>query len=278
MMPITNALRLDIQRFLAEDLGTGDLTRAAYQDRTVCGNLLVKQPGTLAGQDIPATVFGRLTDTVSYQPQVPDGTAVRAGTVIGKLQGPASALLAGERVCLNLMQRMSGIATATRAAVDALNDSQIGILDTRKTAPGLRTFDKYAVQCGGGINHRMGLYDAVMLKDNHWQLMGDLPTAICRLNHAVGPTKVIEVEVETHAQLQAAVACQVDMILIDNQLPDTVRRWRQEVPATITVEASGGITPATLPTYAGTGVDFISLGYLTNSVQALDISLELTLN
>ena len=267
-----------LQRFLAEDVGTGDLSAAAFNDRAVTGDFIVKQAGVVSGQLIPQVLYGLLAGDVQYQPVHRDGEVVQAGTVIGHVSGSAAAILAGERVSLNLMQRMSGIATATHTAVDALNDSQISLLDTRKTAPGLRLFDKYAVQCGGGINHRMGLYDAVMLKDNHWQLITDLPTAICRLTHAIGPTKTIEVEVENVAELQAAIACQVDMILIDNQLPETVRLWCQRIPDTIKVEASGGITLATLPTYANTGVDFISLGYLTNSVHALDISLELTLD
>lgn len=272
-----NRLLPQLRAFLAEDLGTGDISVAAYQDRPVTGELIAKQTGVLAGQALPGALFSLLDPTVSYRPLRTDGDLVQAGTVIGHLSGPASALLAGERTLLNLMQRMSGIATATHQAVATLNDPQISILDTRKTVPGLRVFDKYAVQCGGGLNHRMGLYDTVMLKDNHWQLMADLPSAIRHLHHAIGPTKLIEVEVETPDQLAAAIACQVDMILIDNQRPTTVKAWRQRIPASIKVEASGDITPATLPTYAHTGVDFLSLGYLTNSVQALDLSLELTL-
>lgn len=275
----TSTLTPALQAFLDEDLGTtGDLSASAFQDRHVIGRIIAKQAGILAGQAIPAALYALIDPTVTYLPTFLDGDLVQSGTVIGHLSGPATALLAGERTLLNLLQRMSGIATATHAAVDALNNPQIDILDTRKTAPGLRLFDKYAVQCGGGLNHRMGLYDAVMLKDNHWRLIADLPTALRRLRHTVGPTKLIEVEVETREQLQAAVDCQVDMILIDNQLPETVRHWRSLIPATIKVEASGGITPTTLPTYAHTGVDFISLGYLTNSVQALDLSLELSLD
>ncbi|GEO74737.1 nicotinate-nucleotide pyrophosphorylase [Levilactobacillus namurensis DSM 19117] len=275
----TNTLRPALRAFLQEDLGaTGDASRAAYVDRPITARIIAKQAGVLAGQTLPPVLMALLDPAVTYRPVVSDGDLVTPGTVVGHLSGSASVLLAGERTLLNLMQRMSGIATATHAAVDALNDPQIGILDTRKTAPGLRLFDKYAVQCGGGVNHRMGLYDAVMLKDNHWRLMTDLPTALCRLTHAVGPTKRIEVEVETPAELAVAIACRVEMILIDNQSPDTVRRWCAQIPSDLrrqmTIEASGGIVPATLPTYARTGVDYLSLGYLTNSVQALDLSLE----
>ncbi|CAJ1229835.1 nicotinate-nucleotide diphosphorylase (carboxylating) [Levilactobacillus zymae] len=262
--------------FLEEDLATGDLSTSALPPQMVHGDFTAKRAGILVGQCIPAAVYQLLSSQATYTPTVPDGTLVSAGTVVGHATGPATTLLAGERVVLNLMQRMSGIATATHLAVDALNDPSIGILDTRKTAPGLRLFDKYAVQCGGGLNHRMGLYDAVMLKDNHLRLITDLPATVQRLRQLIGPTKLIEVEVETLDQLQLAITSHVDMIMFDNQSPTTVREWRQLVPPTIQVEASGGITPAKLPSYAGTGIDFISLGYLTNSVQALDISFNLT--
>lgn len=173
------------------------------------------------------------------------------------------------------MQRLSGIATATHLAVHTLADPNIAILDTRKTMPGLREFDKYAVRCGGGVNHRMGLDDAVMLKDNHWAMINDLPTTVARLRRQIGPTKVIEVEVETVAELQAAVASRVDIIMFDNQTPAVVKQWRTLVPPTIRVEVSGGITPATLASYAHTGVDYISLGYLTHSVTALNLAFDL---
>lgn len=262
--------------FLAEDLGTGDLSTLGLPPKVVHGTFTAKHAGILAGQCIPTAIYALLGTQSTYTPLIPDGTLITAGTCIGRATGPATELLAGERVSLNLMQRMSGIATATHLAVTALNDPTIQILDTRKTAPGLRLFDKYAVQCGGGVNHRMGLYDAVMLKDNHWHLISDLPTAVQRLRHLIGPTKTIEVEVTSLAQLKAAIASQVDLIMFDNQSVKTAQRWRQLVPPTIGVEVSGGITPAKLAAYAGSGIDFISLGYLTNSVQALDISFNLT--
>lgn len=268
---LTKALTL----FLAEDLGTGDLSTLGLPPQIVHGEFTAKHAGILAGQCIPTAVYKLLGNQSTYTPLVPDGTLITAGTTIGRATGPATELLAGERVSLNLMQRMSGIATATHLAVTTLNDSAIQILDTRKTAPGLRLFDKYAVQCGGGVNHRMGLYDAVMLKDNHWHLIADLPTAVQRLRRLIGPTKTIEVEVTTLAQLKSAIKSQVDLIMFDNQSAQTARQWRRLVPSTISVEVSGGITPAKLPAYAGSGVDFISLGYLTNSVQALDISFNL---
>ncbi|QMU08480.1 carboxylating nicotinate-nucleotide diphosphorylase [Levilactobacillus suantsaii] len=269
---LTDALK----GFLEEDLATGDLSTSALPPQLVHGDFVVKHAGVIVGQCLPDAVYQLLGPKCHYTPTVPDGTLVPQGTVIGQASGPVADLLAGERTILNLMQRMSGIATATHLAVTTLNDPSIGILDTRKTAPGLRLFDKYAVQCGGGINHRMGLYDAVMLKDNHWHLITDFPATVRRLRQLCGPTKTIEVEVATRDQLQAAIASQVDMIMIDNQTPATARAWRKIIPTSIKVEVSGGITPTKLPAYAGSGIDFISLGYLTNSVQALDIAFNLT--
>lgn len=264
-----------LRQFLNEDLKTGDLSAPVIPNTRVDGHFILKQPAVVSGVELPAMFYSLLGDQVTYKPLISDGTAADAGTILGRVSGNARDLLAAERVTLNLMQRMCGIASATAQAVSALNNSRVGILDTRKTAPGLRLFDKYAVICGGGVNHRLGLYDAVMLKDNHWQLMGSLKEAVATLRQTAGPTKIIEVEVETEDELHAAIENNVDMILIDNQPPATVKAWRQQIPQRIVVEASGGIQLENLAEYGQTGVDFISLGYLTNSVQAKDISFEL---
>lgn len=264
-----------ITSFLAEDLGRGDVSTLTLPNRRVTGEIVAREAGIIAGQVLPAVVLQTVSDDSHYEQVIADGAWVQAGTVIGRVTAPVVDLLAGERVLLNLMQRMGGIATATHAAIETLNDPSIAVLDTRKTLPGLRQFDKAAVVIGGGQNHRFGLDDAVMIKDNHWALIKDLPTTIQQLRRQTGPTKLIEVEVETESQLLAAVASQVDMILIDNQTPTTVQAWRQLIPAPIKVEVSGGITPATLAQYAHTGVDYISLGYLTHSVRALDLALEI---
>jgi len=268
-------LQVDIERFLAEDIGRGDLSTLTLPDRIVTAEIVAKQAGVLAGQDLPPVIYQTFGVQVTYEKCVADGAWVTAGTVVGRVTTNIVALLAGERVMLNLMQRMSGIATATHAAIEALNDPRIAILDTRKTLPGLRQFDKAAVVMGGGQNHRFGLDDAVMLKDNHWALITDLPATVRALRRQIGPTKIIEVEVENLAQLHAAVASRVDMIMIDNQAPTTVRAWRRLIPTCIKVEASGGITLVTLAGYAHTGVDYLSLGYLTHSVTALDLALEI---
>ena len=260
--------------FLAEDLGTGDLTSPVLPERLIKGSFLVKQAGVVAGQAIPAAVY-QLLGSAQYTPLVADGTQVSAGTIIGSVVGPAQEILIAERLILNLMQRMSGIATATAQAVQTLDDPQIKILDTRKTAPGLRIFDKQAVVAGGGFNHRMGLYDLAMFKDNHWKLLDDLVASVHEVRKLAGPTKLVEVEVESHHELTRAIEADADIIMIDNQTLATVKLWCQEVPDHIKVEVSGGITPTTLADYQNSGVDFISLGYLTNAVQNLDISFNL---
>lgn len=264
-----------LMNFLQEDIGAGDLSVVSLPNPIVSGYFVAKSNGILAGQFLPSTIYQLLSDKVEYTPLLTDGTRLNSGDVFGKVSGPAHTLLTAERLILNLMQRMSGIATATSHAIDTLNDSSIGILDTRKTAPGLRYFDKIAVHTGGGINHRMGLYDSVMIKDNHWKLINDLPTTVRQIRTEIGPTKTIEVEVETLAELQLAVESRVDIIMFDNQTPATVSEWKQSVPDSIKIEVSGGITLDNLATYAHCGANFISLGYLTNHVIPLDLSFEL---
>ncbi|WP_390410633.1 carboxylating nicotinate-nucleotide diphosphorylase [Lacticaseibacillus jixiensis] len=275
-MPLSyERVAAQLQNFLDEDLFTGDLTAALTAGKPASGTYLAKGNGVFAGGQIPGFLYRLLDDQVTYEPLVEDGTAVTAGTTVAKVTGDMATLLAAERLSLNLMQRMSGIATATAEAVAALADDSIQLLDTRKTAPGLRVFDKYAVRCGGGVNHRFGLYDSAMLKDNHWRAVGDMQTAITMLRRELGPTKTIEVECETEAELDAAIAAKVDIIMFDNQTPETVRQWQAKVPATIKTEVSGGITLDNIHDYAGCGATSLSLGYLTNSVKNLDISFNL---
>ncbi|ANZ60386.1 hypothetical protein AYR62_15445 [Secundilactobacillus paracollinoides] len=275
-MPLNvNAVLPLLRGFIREDLGTGDLTASLLEGRPATGRYNLKTAGTVAGQQLPGLLYHLLGDDAAYTPEVQDGETVAAGTVLGTATGNMATILAAERLSLNLMQRMSGIATTTRTAVQTLADDHTQILDTRKTAPGLRVFDKYAVRCGGGLNHRMGLYDLAMLKDNHWHAVGSLTAAVQQLRTVLGPAKKIEVEVETDTELQAAIDAQVDIIMFDNQRPDVVRAWQPRVPAEIQTEISGGITLETLPDYAGTGADFLSLGFLTNRVVNLDIGFDL---
>lgn len=262
----------DLQRFLDEDLGRGDLTTPLLTGRKGAGVYLAKTAGVIAGLQIPEFLYQLLGTKISYHPLVQEGQSVSAGTPIAEAAGDLAILLAAERLSLNLMQRLSGIATATKQAVDTLADPSIQILDTRKTAPGLRQFDKYAVRVGGGVNHRLGLDDMAMLKDNHWAAVGNLSQAIQLLHQVNGPTKMIEVECESLAQVKQAIQAHADIIMFDNQTPDTVKAWQQLIPAGIQTEISGGIELSNLHDYAGCGANFLSLGYLTNRVVNLDIS------
>jgi nicotinate-nucleotide pyrophosphorylase (carboxylating) len=261
-----------LQSFLNEDLGRGDLTAPLLTGRHGTGVYLAKTSGVIAGLQLPAFLYRLLDADVDYRPLIKEGQVVEAGTPIAEVHGDLAVLLAVERLSLNLMQRLSGIATATKLAVDTLADARIQILDTRKTAPGLRVFDKYAVRVGGGVNHRLGLDDMAMLKDNHWAAIGDLDAAIQLLRRGNGPTKMIEVECESRTQVEQAVMAQADIIMFDNQTPETVKAWQQLIPAGIKTEVSGGIELSNLHDYAGCGADFLSLGYLTNRVVNLDIS------
>ncbi|MFT8492941.1 carboxylating nicotinate-nucleotide diphosphorylase [Liquorilactobacillus satsumensis] len=261
-----------IAAFLREDLSFGDASAFLFKENEgVSGSVVVKQAGILCGQEIPQIVCD-LLGGASYQPFLPDGKQVAAGTVCGRINGKATTILAGERVILNLMQRMSGIATATQNALERLNDPSIRLTDTRKTAPGLRLFDKYAVRIGGGCNHRFDLSTGLMLKDNHLAAKGGIRKALALATQNAGPLTKVEVEIETKEQLESAVKSRVDTIMFDNQRPETIRQWVKLVPAQISTEASGGIDLTNIAAYRGCGVDFISLGFLTNEVKPLDIS------
>ncbi|KRM41374.1 carboxylating nicotinate-nucleotide diphosphorylase [Lentilactobacillus parafarraginis] len=265
-------LKEKISEFLKEDLGFGDLSVAFLPgEKSLSGSFVAKQSGIICGQEIPQITYD-LLGNATYKPLIPDGSPVKAGDVIGTVSGTAATLLSGERVTLNLIQRMSGIATQTAHLVDLLDDSTIRITDTRKTAPGLRLFDKYAITVGGGFNHRFDLTGGIMLKDNHIALAGGVTQALRAVKQHVGPLTPIEVEVETEEELRQAVAGGADVIMFDNQDPETIKQWKRLVPQTIKIEASGGITEASISTFKGCGADFISIGNLTNDVSPLDIS------
>jgi nicotinate-nucleotide pyrophosphorylase (carboxylating) len=263
-----------IKAFLIEDIGTGDLSADLIfdKDELSSGVFVAKDDGIIAGLEIVQFVYDVLGGNADFQAQVADGDFVKKGTMIGCATGNVRTLLTGERVILNLMQRMSGIATLTHTAVATLNDATIKICDTRKTAPGLRYFDKLAVKIGGGFNHRIGLYDGVMLKDNHIAYAGSISKAVAKVREQIGQMVKIEVEIESQAQLLEAISADVDIIMLDNRTPEQVAEWTKLVPDPIKTEISGGITLDNLADYAGTGADYISLGALTHSVTAFDIS------
>ena len=265
-------LKEKITEFLKEDITFGDLSLEYFDgSKVINGSFIAKQAGIVCGQMIPQSTYD-LLGKASYTPLIKDGDSVAKGMVIGKVEGQAATLLTGERVILNLMQRMSGIATKTTDVIKRLDDSTIKVTDTRKPAPGLRIFDKYAVSAGGGFNHRFDLTGAVMLKDNHIALAGGVKEALAIAHKNVGPLTPIEIEVETKVELMAAVEAGADVIMFDNQSPETINEWRQLVPDSIKIEASGGITEETISRFKGCGADYISIGNLTNDVSPLDIS------
>ncbi len=280
-----------ILRALTEDVGTGDVTTTATipPETQATAQFLLKADGVLAGLNVAERVFAHVDEAVSVSWTQVDGSAASAGTIFGRVEGRAQSLLVAERLALNLLQRMSGIATETRRYVDAVAGTGAQILDTRKTAPGLRALDKWAVLLGGGINHRVGLYDRILIKDNHIDARGGIVEAIeaaAKWRDTYRPELEIECETRTLEEVRQAVATSLlDYILLDNMvrdingLPDTtiLQQAVDIVGDAAKTEASGGVTLATARPIAEAGVDFISVGALTHSVQALDISLKIKL-
>ncbi|MEK3886651.1 carboxylating nicotinate-nucleotide diphosphorylase [Bacillus sp. FSL K6-3431] len=268
-----------LEDFLLEDIGDRDLSATIFPSLQHSKAVIrVKESGVISGLSLLSYGYELLDPQVKVVLGKQDGDWVEPGDLIAEITGPTNVLLSGERVLLNLLQRMSGIATLTNLCVSALAGSATRITDTRKTTPGLRVFEKYAVRCGGGYNHRNGLYDAVMLKDNHIAAAGSILEAVKSVREQVGHMTAIEVEVESKEQLLEAIDARPNVIMLDNQTPDTVRDWVQFVPDFIQTEASGGITIDGLYAYGQTGVDYISLGMLTHSVKSLDISLNLSIS
>jgi nicotinate-nucleotide pyrophosphorylase (carboxylating) len=259
---------------LAEDVGAGDLTTTALVPAGArCrAQLLLEETGVACGIDIAAAVFRTLDPSVSVTVVSSDGTAIEsAPAVLAEVEGPARAILTGERTALNLVGRLSGIATLTRRFVDEVAGTGVAILDTRKTTPGLRAFEKYAVRCGGGVNHRAGLYDAILVKENHLRIAGGITAAAAALSDR---SESVEVEAETLAQVEEALAAGVGRILLDNMTPAELRAAVALVAGRAKLEASGGVSLETVRGYAETGVDFISVGALTHSARSLHVSLE----
>jgi nicotinate-nucleotide pyrophosphorylase (carboxylating) len=269
-------LRTQLQSFLLEDIGDQDITSQTIFPPTEIGNgvFIAKEDGIIAGLGVIKEAYHLLDLSIKVTEYFKDGDMVTAGDKIAEVTGPIAHLLTGERVILNLMQRMSGIATVTNECVETLNDPVIQICDTRKTIPGLRMFDKYSVVSGGGKNHRQGLYDGVMIKDNHIAFAGSITKAVQRVREKIGHMVKIEVETETKKEVLEAVEAGADVIMFDNRTPEEVKEFVRYVPESIITEASGGITLENLATYHGTSVNYISLGFLTHSVKALDISLQ----
>lgn len=271
-------LRKMLEQFFIEDIGSRDLSSDLLFSEKDQGELtlIAKDKGTFCGCKIICEGFKMIDSQITVSCEVKDGEKVDAGTVIAKAKGAIQNLLKGERVILNLIQRMSGIATTTSQAVSKVKGYNTRICDTRKTMPGLRMLDKYSVRKGGGYNHRNGLYDAVMLKDNHIAFTGSIKNAVNKVKEQLGHTVKVEVEIETKQQLLEAIEAKADMIMFDNRTPTEISSWLPYVPNEISTEASGSITLDTIESYAKTGVQYISLGCLTHSVKALDISAKVT--
>lgn len=270
----TIKLKEMLKQFFNEDIGDGDLSSELLFSPTDLGEytLYAKEEGIFCGDQIIQLGFQILDASFSIKLLKNDGERLEKGDKIAIIQGPMQSLLAGERVILNLIQRMSGIATMASKAVALTEGTNAKIVDTRKTMPGLRMLDKYAVRTGGAFNHRSGLYDCIMLKENHISFAGSIAEAVKQVRKKIGHTVKVEVEIETKDELLEAIDAGVDIIMFDNRTPDEIRNWLPLVPSRINTEASGGITLENLREYALSGIQYISLGSLTHSVKALDIS------
>ncbi|MEO2208111.1 carboxylating nicotinate-nucleotide diphosphorylase [Paenibacillus pabuli] len=269
-----------IKNWLREDVGAGDVTTsvtipAGHQSKAV---IHAKDHGIIAGISVAELVFQVVDPSLVFRPSVQDGDEVTRGKTLAEVEGSTHSLLTGERLALNLLQRMSGIATRTRSYVDALEGLSTRLVDTRKTTPGHRMLEKYAVRIGGGANHRFGLYDAVMIKDNHIKGAGGITEAVQRARAVIPHTMTIEVETENLAQVNEALQAGADIIMLDNMHPDQMREAvtviRKKSPH-VKVEASGNVSLNTIRGIAESGVDVISVGRLTYSFESLDISLDL---
>jgi nicotinate-nucleotide pyrophosphorylase (carboxylating) len=279
------ALDALLRGFLAEDVGRSDVTTEATvpAGTRAEGELVAKSSCVVSGLPVARRVFELLDDGLAWSHEAPAGSFVSPPAVLARLRGGARPILTAERVALNLLQRMCGIATATRRFIDAVEGTGCQILDTRKTAPGLRPFDRQAVRDGGGRNHRYDLTEMVLIKDNHRRLAGGVAAAIAAARAKAPPGTPVEAEVESEAELREALSAGADRILIDNQKPETVARWCAIARAgsaggrAVFVEASGSMRIETVRGYALAGVDAVSVGSLTHSVAAADVSLELSL-
>jgi nicotinate-nucleotide pyrophosphorylase (carboxylating) len=269
-----------VRTALTEDLGRGgDLTSDAVvaTDQSAAARIISREAGRIAGVEVALSVFRNIDRMIDFEVVVADGAAVNKGSTVVALRGSARSILTAERTALNFLGRLSGVATLTGLFVSAVEGTGARIVCTRKTTPGLRALEKYAVRCGGGWNHRFGLDDAVLIKDNHLAAAGGVHEAVDRVRRAVGHTVSVEVEVDTLDQLEQVLAEGVDAVLLDNMDTADLRRAVELVGGRVVTEASGGITLENVAEVARTGVDLISVGALTHSANALDLSLELEL-
>lgn len=267
-------VRRVVEAALAEDVGSGDVTSSSVipAETRFAGTLAAREPMVVAGLPLAGIVFATVSPDIIWLPETEDGQRLAAGATIARVEGPARALLTAERTAINLLQHLSGIATLTRTYVDAIAGTGAVLLDTRKTIPGLRRLAKYATRMGGAANHRMGLYDAVLIKDNHIAVCGGIGAAVKRAKAAVSTP--VEVECDTLEQLDEAIAAGADKVLLDNMEPGHLREAVRRTAGRCSLEASGGVSLETIRAIAETGVDFISVGRITHSAPAVDIGLD----
>jgi nicotinate-nucleotide pyrophosphorylase (carboxylating) len=270
-------LRKMIERCLCEDLGAGDITTNSivYADNVTNGYIVAKESGYVAGLPLAEMVFQILDAGVEFRVLLPEGSKIEGGMVLAEISGNTRAILTGERLALNFLQHLSGIATRTARLVELAAGGKACVVDTRKTTPGLRMVEKYAVRVGGGHNHRFGLFDGVLIKDNHIKIAGGITPAIKAARRGSPHTARIEVEVEDLAGVNEALAAGAEVIMLDNMSPAEMREAVNMIAGRALVEASGGVTEDNIRAVAEAGVDLISVGALTHSVKALDISLDL---
>ena len=270
------ALDDSLRRWLEEDIGTGDLTSEALipEDAVTTGLIHSKDTGILCGVDVARRVFELLDPSLEFTALAKDGDTLAYGTKIAEIKGSARSVLTGERLALNLLQHLSGVATQTKQLADIAKPYGTRVVDTRKTTPGLRLLEKYAVRVGGGHNHRLGLYDAILIKDNHIAVAGGVKEALARAKAYASHMTKIEIEVESLEQAREAVQGGADVIMLDNMAPEAMKECVAMIDHRAVVEASGGINATNLAAAAAAGVDVISVGALTHSVKAVDISLD----
>ncbi len=270
-----------IEAALAEDLGrAGDITTAATIPASAQAEAVIaaRKPGVVAGLPLAEAAFRALDPSIRFDAAVADGTRVSPGDVVARMSGPARPILSAERVALNYLGHLSGIATAAAAFSDLVSHTRAKIADTRKTTPGLRVFEKYAVRCGGGVNHRFGLDDAVLIKDNHIAVAGGIGPALRAAKAASGHLVKVEIEVDTLDQLDEVLAEGADAVLLDNMTPDVLAEAVRRIGGRMIAEASGGVTLDTVKAIAESGVDLISTGWITHSAPVLDLGLDIEIS
>ena len=275
---LTQNVKALIQTALDEDIGSGDITTDNLIDPELTGRcvIIAKEPMVLAGMDIARQVFQHLDTRMEFQALLSDGDRAETGACLAHIRGNLAALLKGERTALNFLQRLSGIATNVTSYVQLLEGTSVRLVDTRKTTPGWRVLEKYAVRVGGAHNHRMGLYDGVLIKDNHIAAFGGVSGSISHIRKHVSHLVKIEVEVSTLAQVEEALQVGVDVIMLDNMSLADIKAAVALIQHAALVEVSGNVTQASLPALAGTGVDIISIGALTHGARSVDISMRIT--